>query len=210
MGKQHGEGYKYHSVTQILGERRKLGLEFWYLYNTPEFCKAESKKGREAGTGIHELIEKTILGQPIEVDTDYAEEVETGYKSYLKFKKENPQYIFDKTEVQIDVDKYKYSGKIDCIGKDKKDLTIFDWKGGKVKKGELTIHKSMKEQLAMYVVGYELVFNVKVKRAIVVLLARNEIDYKTEIMERDEIQAIFDNVCVGAIKAYNYYHGRKK
>ena len=126
------------------------------------------------------------------------------------FHKENPQYTFNETEIQLDCDKYSFSGKLDCVGKDDKDIALFDWKGGKVKKGKLTIYNEMKEQVSMYVVGHELQFHIKIKRALVVMVARNEIAYKIEVVERDEIQAIFDNVCIGAIKADNYYHGGKK
>jgi len=115
--KVHGENYLYSSVTQILSERRKKNLEFWFLYNTPEFCKAEGTKGREAGTSIHKLIEQTIRGEDIEVDTEYEKEVTIGYESWLLFKKEHPEYTFEETEIQFDCDEHKFSGQIDCTGK---------------------------------------------------------------------------------------------
>lgn len=206
----HGDNYKFHSVTQILGERRKIGLEFWYLYNTTEFCKAEGKKGREAGTAIHTLIEQHINGDEIKVDTPYMDEVTTGYKSFLLFKEEHPEYTFDETEVQLDCDEHKFSGKLDSFGKDKKDLTIFDWKGGQVKKNKLTIYPSMVEQVCMYSVGAELQFKKKIKRAIVVMVARNEVRYALRVVERDEIQEVFEKVCLPAISIFNYYNKPKE
>jgi len=80
----------------------------------------------------------------------------------------------------------------------------------KNKKGKLVIYNSMVEQVSMYSIAWELKFKKRLKQATVVLLDRHEIDYLIRVVKRDEIQAVFDNVCVGAISAYRYYHKEKR
>ena len=59
---------KYPSVTQILCVLRKIGLEYWFKYNTAQFCDEESKRGIEVGTQIHEAIETHIRGKKVKVN----------------------------------------------------------------------------------------------------------------------------------------------
>ncbi len=40
----------YSSVTQILGVLRKIGLEYWFKFNTAKFCDEESNRGKITGT----------------------------------------------------------------------------------------------------------------------------------------------------------------
>ena len=206
---KHGYNYKFPSVTQILGEvLRKKGLENWFLNNSPQYCREKSKAGKQAGTDTHALIEKSIRGEAMTLDTEYPEEVTNAVKSFLKFKEENPQYKLKQAEITLNVDKFGYSGKLDCEASEGDDDVIFDWKTGhQNSKGKLVIYPEMVYQTCMYVIGYELQFRKKIKRAIVTLFDKENVDYILRVVERDEVQAAFDNVCVPCIRIFNY--GRK-
>ena len=62
-------------VTHVLSILRKLGLEAWFRRNTKKFCDAESKRSKEIGTLVHEVIQKHIEKEKISFETEYPQEV---------------------------------------------------------------------------------------------------------------------------------------
>ena len=209
--KKHGWNYKYPSVTTMLGVLRKCGLEFWYKFNTAAFCDEEGKKGREAGADIHTVIQQYIEGNEMTIDTKYPDEVNNAVKSFLKFKEENTELKLHRAEVQLDCDKYAYSGCTDCLAEKDGKKYIVDWKSGKKnKKGKLVIYDEYVYQVAMYVMAYELQFNCKLDGGVIALFDKHEVDYITKEVSREEIEEVFKEVCMPIISIYTYQHRRKK
>lgn len=207
---KHGEGYLYGSVTQILGVLRKMGLEMWFKYNTPEFIKRESEKGKQIGTETHDIIEKCINGEEMKLDTQYPDEIKNSVNSFLLFQKENPQYILKKSEIILNVDEHKYSGKLDCLCEENGNLIIADWKTGKSKNGKLKFYDEMIFQISAYVTGYNLQFEKQVKKAVIILLDKTAINYAVREVGEAEIKESFNEVFLPCVQIWNYSRRKKK
>ncbi|MFH1014152.1 MAG: hypothetical protein V1769_06580, partial [Thermoplasmatota archaeon] len=141
------KGYKYPSVTTILGILRKVGLEYWLKVNTASFCDAESAKAREIGTSLHEAIQHHIGKTGIGTETKYPDEVGIAIQSFVKFQVENPEIKLIASELVIE-SKLGYSGTLDCRAENDGVPVILDWKTGKKK---LTIYPEYHYQIAAYI-----------------------------------------------------------
>lgn len=201
----------YPSVTTALGVLRKIGLEYWFKNNTRAFCDAAAEKGKLIGTQIHQVIENHIKGIQEKVDTEYTEEVTNALKSYLLFRKDNPDLDLEWSEVIITSNRYGYNGTLDCLAKKLAMPILLDWKTGECKKKEKPdIYDEYKYQVAAYVIGYNedqfaksLDF-VDVKQAMIVSFAKDKVAYTTYVMDWPEIEAHFHNGFLPALTIYKH------
>lgn len=197
-------GNSFPSVTQVLGVLRKIGLEIWFKNNTAQFCNEKSKKGKEIGTQIHECIQNHIDKQEVKLETQYAEEVTNALNSFMRFKKEHPEIKLKKAEIQITSEKYGYNGTLDCLGNNGK-LVLVDWKTGECKeRSEPKIYPEHIDQACAYVKAYNEEKKTNIKKAYVVVLAKDAISYGIREIEEQEIDESFENVFLSALKVYNY------
>ena len=201
----------YPSVTQILSVLRKIGLEMWFKFNTAKFCNAESKRGREAGTDTHNVIQDFIDTGSAKIETEYPSEVTTALKSFQLFKKDNPNTKLHKAEIALTSEKYKYNGTIDCIGEVDGVPFVVDWKTGKVKdKDTPVIYDEYKYQVASYVYLYNEINGTNIQNAIIVSIAKDKECYATYIMGQKEIEDCFNEVFLPALQIINYQNKVKK
>jgi hypothetical protein len=204
----------YPSVTQVLDCLRKPGLEYWFKVNTPEYIKSEGDKAKEIGTQTHEAIQSYIETGKAKVDTKYPEEVTMALNSFMLFRKEHPNIVLEKSEIQLTSHKYKYNGTIDCIAEDEKGVTIIaDWKTGRAKDKESpTIWDEHKYQVSAYVNLWNeyngFAKGQGVQTAIIVCIAKDKVAYDWYVMDRKEIDQCFKNVFLPALKICSYQ--RKK
>jgi len=200
----------YPSVTGVLEVLRKIGLEMWFKYNTPEFIKEESEKGKTIGTQIHEVIHAYIQGETASTITDYPDEVHNALKSFMQFREENPLTKLTNSEIAMTSETYKLNGTLDCIGEDN-GLIILDWKTGKCKDEEKPkIYEEYLYQVSAYVKIYNEVFNSDVKQALILSLAKDKVAFNTYRMGHEEIDEHFKNAFLPALKIWNHQHRGKK
>ena len=115
MAKKHRDyDNKYPSVTTILGILRKIGLEQWYIQNTPEFIRGAMTKGKNIGTATHEAISHFILTGEAKIETEWPEEVTNALKSFMLFRKENPDIRLNLSEEALTSESYGYNGTLDA------------------------------------------------------------------------------------------------
>lgn len=191
----------YPSVTGCLGVLRKLGLEYWFKVNTLAFIEEKSSKGKEIGTQIHEVIQSYLETGKAKIDTQYADEVSTALKSFMLFKKENPDIVMKRSEIALTSEKYQFNGTIDCMG----DTILTDWKTGEAKEADKPkIYDEYKYQVAAYVYLWNEVNNANIEKAIIVALAKDKIAYNTYTMEKQEIDDCFNEVFLSCLKILNY------
>ncbi len=199
---------KYGSVTTILGVLRKIGLEFWFKKNTAEFCDAKSNKGKEVGKQTHEVIQAHIEEGKAKIETQYAEEVKNALDSFMKFKKEHPEIKLKKAEMQITSEKHKFNGTLDCLGNDGEEVLV-DWKTGECKNElEPKIYPEHVYQVGAYVKGYNEQEKKDIKKAYIVVLAKDAVSYNLREVGRIEIDATFKRVFLPALSIYYYQKGR--
>jgi len=187
------KGYKYPSVTTILGVLRRPALEFWLKNNTKEFCDAESNRAKEIGTALHDAIFNHIERTGIDTETKYPDEVNICIQSFMKFKREHPEIKMTKSELKIEHPKLKYSGTLDCVAEIDGQPVILDWKSGQYKdKDELPIYNESLYQVSAYIKSYEKMFNLKIKKGIVVYFGKDKIGYNFIELDEKKIKKNFE------------------
>ena len=198
----------YSSVTQALAILRKIGLEFWFKYNTSKFCDAESNRGKLVGKQIHVAIQSYIETKSAKIDSEYAAEVENALNSFMLFRKENPSIKLSMAEVPLTSEKYKFNGTIDAP----EPPILCDWKGGTAKeKTEPPIYDEYLYQVAAYVkLWNEKNSDKLIDTAYIVALAKDKVAYNLRKMEMDEIDSCFNEVFLPALQILNYQKKGKK
>ena len=213
MAKKSHRAYenKYPSVTTILGVLRKVALEYWFKVNTMKFITEESSKGKQIGTDIHNAIEHFIITGEAKIETEYPDEVTNALKSFMLFRKVNPQYVLNWSEMALTSEKYKFNGTIDCIGFEGEERIILDWKTATCKEKEIPeIYDEYKYQVSAYVHLYNEIQNANVEKAIIVSIAKDKIAYNTYIMDKKEIEDCFNEVFLNCLRILNYQKRRKE
>ena len=196
---------KYPSVTQVLNVLRKAGLEHWFKVNTAEYCDAKSAKGKEIGTQTHDAIQAHIEEREVRVETEYAEEVMNALKSFMLFKKEHPEIVLHKSEMEMTDEHYKYNGTLDVTAEISGIEVIGDWKTGEAKDFPAPrVYDEHKTQLSAYVKAFNRINSKNVDKGFIVVLAKDKVAYALYQMEKDEIEAEFENVFLPALKISNY------
>ena len=191
----------YPSVTTILGVLRKIGLEIWFKYNTSKFCDEKSAKGKLIGTQIHEAIQSYIETGKASVSTEYDVEVTNALKSFMLFRKENPQYILKRAELPLTSEQHKFNGTIDCIGEN----IMWDWKTGECKdKDKPNIYDEWKYQVSAYVYLYNEVNKTNIELANIVAIAKDKVSYNIYSMNKKEIDSCFNEVFLSCLKILTY------
>lgn len=199
----------YPSVTTILGILRKIGLENWFKNNTRAYCDAAGARGRIIGTQIHEAIENYILKAEVKVDTEYPEEVTNALKSFMLFRKENPDIELEWSEVMLTSETYKFNGTMDCKAKIGDLPIVLDWKTGECKKKDSpAIYDEYMYQVAAYVMAHNEMFKANIVDALIVSFAKDKIAYNMYRMGKDEIESHFNEAFLPALSIYNHQKRR--
>jgi hypothetical protein len=206
MAKRNYEN-NYPSVTGCLDVLRKIGLEFWFKVNTPQFIEEKSAKGKEIGKQIHAVIQSYIETGTAKIDTQYAEEVSTALKSFMLFRKENPTIVMRSSEIPLTSEVHKFNGTIDCMGEE----ILIDWKTGEAKKEDKPkIYDEYKYQVAAYVHLWNEVKKDNIGRAIIVAVAKDKVAYNMYEMSWSEIQDCFNEVFLSTLKIKNFQNRKDK
>ncbi len=197
------------SVTQVLGVLRKIGLEVWFKNNTKEFCNEESRKGKEIGIQIHKAIQDHIEENKVKIETIYGEEVSNALNSFMQFKKDYPEIQLEKAELQLFSEQYKYNGTLDCLARVGKDVVLLDWKTSKCKeKTEPEIYPEYEYQVAAYVMAHNEMHKTQIKRAYVLVLAKDKVAYRIQIINQAILEELFKEVFLPALQIFNYQKRR--
>lgn len=197
----------YPSVTTILSVLRKIGLEMWFKYNTAKFCDDKSNKGKLIGSQIHEAIQSFIETGEASIETEYDQEVSNALKSFMLFKKDNPEIQLQRSEIKLTSEIHKFNGTIDCIAND----TMVDWKSGECKDNDCPkIYDEWKYQVAAYVYLYNEVNNTNIEKALIVAIGKDAIGYNLYKMDKEEIDNCFNKVFLPCLEITNYQNLEKQ
>lgn len=200
----------FYSVTQVLDQLRKPGLEAWFRMNTPEYIAQASQKGKDIGTATHAAIENYINTGSLAVDTEYPTEVTTALNSFVMFRKDHPEINLKHSELKLTSEVHKFNGTLDLMAEIDGVLVVGDWKTGEAKEAEQPkIYDEHIYQVAAYVKLYNEVNNASVDRAFIVSLAKDKVAYNIKFIEKEEIEGSFNEVFLSALRIINYKKGVK-
>lgn len=194
----------YCSVTQVLGVLRKIGLEFWFKYNTSKFCDEKSAKGKIIGTQIHEGIHSFIQTGTADVKTEYSEEVTNALKGFILFRKEHPEFELIIGEIPMTSKTYKCNGTLDCLAKLNTESIVFDWKSGECKKKDKPpIYDEHAMQVSAYVKFHNEINNANVEIAYILAIAKDKIAYNLVKLNKEAIESYFNDGFLPALTIFN-------
>lgn len=193
---------KLPSVTTILGVLRKIGLENWYKVNTMDFINRAMNKGRSIGTDTHAAISNYIITGEAKIETEWADEVTNALKSFMLFRKENPNLKLSLSEEPLTSIKYNYNGTLDAPC----PPILYDWKSAECKdKEKPPIYDEAKYQTSSYVhLWNENHPENLINTVYIVAIAKDKISYDMYKMEKEEIDECFNKVFLPCLSIYNY------
>jgi hypothetical protein len=195
----------YPSVTQALGTLRKVGLEMWFKWNTAKFCDEKLARGKLIGTQIHEAIQKYILGIKASVSTEYPEEVTNALNSFILFRKENPLFTFEFSEIPMTSEIWKCNGTMDAVVKREGILIPTDWKTSEAKKKDKPdIYDESLAQVSAYLKFHNEVFKTNYENAIVVCFAKDKVAYNKFELSKDVVDDYFNDMFLPSLKILNH------
>jgi hypothetical protein len=174
------------SVTEVLSNIRKIGLEMWFKMHTKEECDRLSEAAKEIGTQVHFLIQHFISGATTVAKAEYPVEVANAIKSFLLFKADHPELELKIVERKVTSSALELNGTIDCIAETDEGLAILDWKTGECKNKDVPeIYFEYLLQVAAYwlLAAREDVKWEKlpdIKGAMVVVFAKDKIAYNIQ------------------------------
>ena len=195
---------EYPSVTQCLDVLRKHGLEYWFKTNTIEFINKASAKGKAIGTATHEAISHYILTGEAKIETEWPDEVTNALRSFILFRKENPELKLSLSEEALTSEVYKFNGTLDAPC----PPILYDWKSCEKKdKEELPEYAEWKYQCSAYVkLWNEHHPENPINSACIVAIAKDTVAYKKIEMNEREIEDCFNEVFLSVLRIYNYQH----
>jgi CRISPR/Cas system-associated exonuclease Cas4 (RecB family) len=197
----------YPSVTEVTGQLRSYGLEWFFKSHSLREINDITNKAKKVGTQMHEVIQTYIETGEAKVDTEYAEEITNTLKSFMLFRKEHPQYELRRSEISMSSDKLKLNGQLDCLAHDG-ELLIADWKSANAKDKDIpAIYDNYKTQVSAYLFMYNELFYENVKSAIIVSLAKDKVAYNYYRMDWDEVSSEFHKVFLPLLTISHYRKG---
>lgn len=194
----------YPSVTQVLDILRKISLENWFKFNTPQFIKDKSDKGKLIGSQIHEAIHTYIETGKTKIETEYPDEVTFALKSFMLFRNEHPEIALKNAEMALTSEKYHYNGTLDCEAERNSVPILLDWKTGEAKeKDKPAIYDEYKYQVSAYDNLFEEIKQIKPMADIIIALAKDKVTYNLYEMTRQETEEYFNEIFLSALRILN-------
>lgn len=161
------EGFKYPSVTSVLGSLSKEFIEEWKARVGEEEAKRVSARASSRGTKIHELCEEYLISGSASPDM-FDAEMFNSIKPYLN--KINNIHALEK---KLYSNYLRVAGTVDCIAEYDGKLSIIDFKTASRKKEKDSIH-SYFMQTAAYSVMFEELTKIPVSQLVIIMGVDNE------------------------------------
>lgn len=202
----------YVSVTGLLSILSNYGLMEWFKRTPYAQILEESNKGKTIGKQLHDVIQSHIDKQEAKIETEYPEEVSTALKSFMLFKKDNPNIKLNKAELMLISDKYKLNGTLDCTAEENGIPILLDWKSAKcgTEKDKPPIYNSYLYQVSAYDRLYREQEGIKFEYAYVVALAKDKVSYNMEKIDAITMNNHFENIIIPCLNIFYYEKENKK
>ena len=189
------------SVTTIISQLSNYGLMEWFKRTPYDEIIRASRRGKQIGTDLHSAIENFINTGNAQVDTSYPDEILIALKSFVLFKKENPDVPLKISEKSLQSIKYQYNGTVDCLS----DEMVVDWKSSTCgEKDKPAIYDEAKIQVSAYCYLINEIEGTNFKKALIVSIAKDKIAYNTYKMDELEIRGYFNEIFLPLLGIYNF------
>ncbi len=191
------------SVTEVIGLITSPQLLNWFKTQAYRDIKQKSQKSIDIGKQVHAIIEKIEDGKPIQLETEYPNEIKNCVKAYFDWKKTLKLEIIA-SELKLISPSLNYKGTIDRIYRKDDKLILVDWKTSK------SIYKESYMQVAAYANLYENIQGLIISECWIIRLGKEKAEFepkKLDNMERVDAAMAFTSL----LNVYRWYHkGEKK
>lgn len=188
------------SVTQVTGMIMSPGLVNWFKNTSPEDIRNASQKSLNIGKTVHKVIEEVEKGKPIELVTEYPEEVQNAVKGYFQWRKDKK--IKDvQSEIKLRCDAFK--GTFDRVCEANKKLILLDWKTSKA------IYPESLLQAMAYWHLYLVNFKKKIEEVWIIRLGKETAEFEPYMIPKIEmpfIKSEFFNL----LSVFNWFRKKDK
>ena len=193
------DGVAYPSITSILGNQPKSGIESWRKKVGEEEANRIMKESSELGTAVHELCEQYLYNFPLKCN--YQEAIDVFNR--LRFRLKNIDHIYG-LEIPLYSDILKVAGTADCVAEYNGVLSLIDFKTSRKTKREEWIEDYYIQAFFYAAAFYEM--SGVIPEQVVILIAVRESDevqvFTKPISELDvymdkllKIMKKYPNVC---------------
>jgi genome maintenance exonuclease 1 len=160
-------GNKYPSVTTILGNKKKDGIEAWKNALGPKKAKKEMDRCAARGTIVHEMIEKYLENEHIDAIIKNKEYSNVKMFNQMKTRLGKIDNIRVQ-EIPMFSDKLKIAGRVDCVAEYDGVLSIIDFKTSNNTKDINMVHDYFL-QCTAYAIMYSTMFREPIENIVVII-----------------------------------------
>lgn len=123
-------------TTTAIGRFKDSGALLWWAFEQGKAAERgeinslydKRDSAADSGTLAHELVEKHINNEPINLSLIKDKQAKQGFENYLNWEKDNKIIIVEQ-EIELVSEEYQFGGCPDAIGIDSRDrLCLIDWK----------------------------------------------------------------------------------
>lgn len=172
------DGNKYPSITTVLSEYSRAGIQQWRNKIGHDAANEITRKAATRGTSLHKLAEKYLDNEPVVFKTPLEKEAFEQFKPTLH--RINNIHL---QEQRMYSNHLRIAGTVDCIGEFDGKLSIIDFKtSSKPKKKEYIENYFM--QCAGYAVMFEEQYKIPVNR-IAILVSVSDEEPQVFVEKRD-------------------------
>lgn len=172
------EGNKYPSVTTVLSEYSRKGIQEWRRRVGEETANKISRTASTRGTAFHKLCEHYLDNKTVELTTPLMAERFKAFTPLLdQINKIHTQ------ELRMYSDHLRMAGTVDCIAEFEGRLSVIDFKTSSKPKDKDYIENYFM-QCSAYSIMYEELFKIPVSR-IVLMISVEDSDPQIFVEKRD-------------------------
>lgn len=172
------EGNKYPSVTTVLSEYSRKGIQEWRRRVGEETANKISRTASTRGTAFHKLCEHYLDNKTVELATPLMAERFKAFTPLLdQINKIHTQ------ELRMYSDHLRMAGTVDCIAEFEGRLSVIDFKTSSKPKDKDYIENYFM-QCSAYSIMYEELFKIPVSR-IVLMISVEDSDPQIFVVKRD-------------------------
>lgn len=158
-------GIPYPSVTTVLSEYSREGIEAWKKRVGEAEANRVSRHSSERGTGVHEAVEKFLLNEPVKT---------IGMNPLVKtlYVQMKPELLMIDNiyclETSLYSDVLRLAGTVDCIAEFNGELTVIDFKTSKRLKTREQIENYFM-QCCAYAIMFEEHTGIRINRGLIII-----------------------------------------
>lgn len=191
-------GQKYPSITTILSDKPKDGIEQWKRAIGIANANKEIKRSADRGTAIHLMIERLLNNEPNFARDQQIEHI-TEFNSLKMILKRVDNIVAQETALYSDL--LKVAGRVDCIAEYNGVLSIIDFKtSSRDKKSDMIEDYFL--QTTAYAIMFGEMYDIHINNIVIIMSVEQGLPLVFKQNVEENIKPL--------LKRINTYHNKKR